>query len=163
VTEQLRLALYQKNTHVNLLLAITYIFQSRSGVLNLVLEIGDLPRFVSTLWSNYEKLRVMANATGFINTATIDKIPWGPRLFLKVIYGVKASVLLLDGKDPCVDGDVAIYGFISRKSEKKVFFPKYLDSSGQVLVVSGEGFSIVLEALSAFLEERAGLGSGPAP
>ncbi len=162
ITEQLQLALYRKNNHMNLLLTITYIFQSRPSALNLVLEIRDLTRFVSTLWSNYEKLRVMANAAGFVTTATIDTIPWGPRLFLKVIYGVKASVLLLDGKDPCVDDDFAVYGFISRKSKKKVFFPEFLDLSGHVVVIPGDALSAVLKALSTFLDERARSGSGPA-
>jgi hypothetical protein len=159
VTEQLQLALYHKNTHMNLLLTINYTILSRPNVFNLVLEIRDLPRFVSTLWSNYEKLSSMAYAPGLGNTTRIDKPPWDTRLLLKVVYGVKASVLLLDSKDPCVDEDFAIYGFVSRKSEKKVFFPKFYTSSNKIVVISGDGLSAALKTLSTFLEEGAGLGS----
>ena len=86
----------------------------------------------------------------------VSKLPFAHRLLLKAIFGIRASKLLLDLRDPQTRAtDYRFYGFVTRTSGKKIFIQSDLDiSKGHGTVISGEGLEAALQVLQDYLDSE---------
>ncbi len=118
------------------------------------INVHDLRNFVETLQSRYGELCRLARTPRPLPANTRDRLPLVHRLLLKAIFGVRASKLLLDLRDPDSQAtDYRFFGFVTRKSENKIFIQSGLDiSKSDATVISGEGFAAALQVLAGFLD-----------
>jgi hypothetical protein len=81
-----------------------------------------------------------------------DKLPFAQRMMIKVIHGLKASKLLMDYKNPATSKtEYRFYGYITRKSDKKILIQSDIDiSQAEGHIISGEGLDAALRCLSDF-------------
>ena len=148
--------LYQKNGQPVLWLKVAYKSRISYNSYGFAINIHDLHHFVETLQARYRELSRLAGMARPRATRTRDKLPFAQRLLLKAIFGVRASKLLLDLRDPYTRAtDYRFYGFVTRKSGKKIFIQSDLDiSNGHGTVFSGGGLDAALQVLKDYLDSE---------
>ena len=104
--------------------------------------------------SRYALLCSLANRARPVPATGSDRLPFFHRMMIRVIHGIRASLLLMDYKHPAThETEYRFYGYVTRKSDKKIFIQSDLDishSSGNV--ISGEGLEAALEVLADAIE-----------
>ncbi len=148
--------LYQKNGQAVLWLKVAYKSRISYNSYGFAINIHDLHHFVKTLQASCRELSRLAGMARPRATRTHDKLPFAHRLLLKVIFGVRASKLLLDLRNPHTRAtDYRFYGFVTRTSGKKIFIQSDLDiSKGHGTVISGEGLEAALQVLQDYLDSE---------
>jgi hypothetical protein len=154
--EAISLDLYQKNGQLVLWLKSIYKSRISYNSYGFAINVYDLHNFVETLQSRYDALCRLANTPRPLAANPRDRLPLAHRLLIKAIHGIRASKLLLDHRDPVSNEmDYRFYGYVTRKSGKKIFIQSDLDiSNGHGSVISGEGFAAALQVLAGFLDSE---------
>ncbi len=164
-TEVISIDLYRKNDKLLLWLKVTQKSALSYNVHGYTITFRDLRSFTERLQSRYNQLCRLARARQPVAPRPRDRLPFMFRLMLKPIFGIRASILLLEQRDALIKmTDYRIYGFVTRKSETKVLILSDVAASKKEgTVISGDGFAAVLKVLAEFLdsEESANLLSGP--
>jgi hypothetical protein len=147
--EQLSVALYEKDRRKNI--CLTYNFGSANKQI-LCFAVGDLRQFVSTLARRLDEFEQMAGSPGPAPTVGSNKLPFFQRIVATVIYGVKASRLLVDRKSRSAGGaEVTMYGYLTRRDDTKVLIQ--CDSgANSSLIVSAAGIRAMARALAEHVE-----------
>ena len=154
--ETINLSLYQKDEHWVVWLVYKYKSSISYNSFGFGIPVYDLKQFVTTLQRHYEILCDMAVRKRYASSARYDRLPFFHRLLIRVIHGIRASKLLLDHKDPVKNStEFRFYGYITRKSETKIFIQSDIDiSQASGHIISGEGLRAALFALSQFIDEK---------
>lgn len=160
-SEAISVDLYQKDALLILWLKSIYKSRISYNSYGFAITVHDLHDFVDTLQLRYEELCRLARMPRPMAANRHDRLPFVHRLLLKAIFGLRASKLLLDHRDPVShETDYRFYGFVTRKSDKKIFIQSDLDISNRHgTVISGECLAATLQVLADFLdsEESAGV------
>lgn len=152
--ESIDLALYRKKSHW--VVWMKYLYKSRISYNSyfFAIPVYDLQNFVTTLERRYQRLCQLADRRRHEPPARNDRLPFIQRQVIRLIHGISASKLLLDLEDPVTkQSEYRFYGYVTRKSEIKVFIqtdPSISHSEGHI--ISGPGLDAVFSALSQFLE-----------
>lgn len=156
-TESISIDLYRKDGQLILWLKTIYKSRFSYNSYGFAINIYDLHHFVETLQSRYRELTRLAGMARPRATRARDRLPFVHRLLIKAIFGIRASKLLLDLRDPDTrETDYRFYGFVTRKSDHKIFIQSERDiSSREGTVISGECLAAALEVLAAFLDSEA--------
>lgn len=119
---------------------------------------------MKTLQRKYSELCTVARARETIKPSESDRLPRFYRILFKIAHGVKNSMLLLDHRNPKTGRtDFKFYGYVTRKSEKKIFVVSALDSFvGHAFVISGQALELSLFKLSEFIETGGSVEKSPA-
>jgi hypothetical protein len=151
--EAISIDLYRKNGQLILWLKSIHKSRISYNSSGFAITIHDLVDFVETLQSRYQELCRLAVSSRPRTPRAHDRLPLAHRLLLGVIFGIRASKLLLDHRDPGGgDADYRFYGFVTRKSKIRIFIQSDLDVSNRDgTVISGECLAAALEVLAAFL------------
>jgi len=152
--ETIDIALYRKEEHWVVWLVYKYKSPISYNRYGFGIPVWDLQQFATTLQSRHELLRNMSVRKRYVTSARCDRLPFFHRLIIRAIHGLKVSKLLLDHKDPVHKStEYRFYGYITRKSEIKIFIQSDIDiSNANGHIISGEGLNAALCALSQFLE-----------
>ena len=147
--ERIGLALREKDGQPVLTLTYKYSSVISYNAFTFAIPVFDLAAFVRELQAGYDRLRCLAGTQRGAGGET-GALPLAQRLMIKVIHGIRASALLLDHRNPSTgETEYLFYGYVTRKSEIKVFIQSDLDivnSNGHV--ISGEGFQAALNVLT---------------
>lgn len=152
--ETTRLSLHRQRNHWVVWLGYKYKSAISYNQYGLGIDVHDLEGFVRTLRERYDDLCGAARGGRPPTPARQDRLPFAHRAVLRVIHGLRTSRMLLDLKDPDTGRtEFRCYGYVTRKSEIKVFLQSDLDISNAAgHVISGAGLDAALQALSGFLE-----------
>jgi hypothetical protein len=139
------------------LITLTYKYSSRVSYTAFVFAIPvfDLPAFVNTMQLSYDRLLTLPTYPRAVFAGGRDALPFFHGLVLKLIHGVRVSMLLLDLTNPETQRtECRFYGYVTRKSDIKVFIQSDLDiSTAKGHVISGDGLQAALQALAEYLRE----------
>ena len=156
-TEQINLGLYRKQRELSLWLRYAYKSRISYNTYGFQIPVYNLHNFVTVMQSRYAKLCSLANRARPVSATASDRLPFFHRLMLRVIHGIRASLLLMDYTNPATHAtEYRFYGYVSRNSAKKIFIQSDLDisrSSGHV--ISGEGLEAALAVLADAIESGA--------
>jgi hypothetical protein len=151
--ETLSIGLYQKDGTLVLWLKAVYRSRFSYNSYSLAFDIKDIRQFVARTQSRYDQLCRLAGSGKQVSPDGRDRLPMIHRLILKVIFGVRASLLLFKqrGGQRGTTED-RFYGFVTRKAETRVFIlPQQTGAKQEGTVISGDGFAAVLKVLAEFL------------
>jgi hypothetical protein len=156
MNEKWDLSLYKKNELLVLLIKITFKNRISYNVRYYAIPMYDLRYFVSILGSRYNELCRMADSQRPVAMRAFDKLPLSQRWSISLIQGIKASKFLLDHKNPTTKKtDFLFYGYITKKSVKKILIQSDIDASqAEGLVVAGDGLNAALDVLSEYLKDQ---------
>jgi hypothetical protein len=162
-SESISVDLYRKNGQLILWLKTIYKSRFSYNSYGFAINIHDLHHFVETLQARYRELSRLAGMARPRATRTRDKLPFAHRLLLKAIFGVRSSKLLLDLRDPHTrETEYRFYGFVTRKSDPKIFIQSDLDiSSRKGTVISGECLAAALQVLADYLDSEESTAAWP--
>ncbi len=153
-SEAISVDLYQNDGKPVLWLKATYKSRISYNSYGFAITVYELRDFVETLQSRYGELCRLAGTPRPMAVNPRDRLPLAHRLLIKAIHGIRASMLLLDYRDPVSNAtDYRFYGYVTRKSDNKIFIQSGLDiANREGSVISGEGFAAALQVLADFLD-----------
>ncbi len=155
-SEAIAVDLYQKDAQLVLWLKSIYKSRISYNSYGFAITVHDLHDFVDTLQSRYKELCRLAHMSRAIVDNRHDRLPFVHRLLLKAIFGLRASKLLLDHRDPVShETDYRFYGFVTRTSDKRIFIQSDPNISNQHgTVISGECLAATLQVLADYLDSE---------
>jgi hypothetical protein len=153
INETLSIGLYQKDDKLVLWLKTIHRSKLSYNSYDLAFNIDDIHQFVERSQTRYDQLCRLARSGKQFNPEARDRLPVAHRLILKVIFGIRASKLLFEQPEGrWGKAEDRFYGFVTRKSETRVYImPEQSGSKQEGIVISGEGFAAVLSVLAEFL------------
>jgi len=156
--EAISLDLYRKDNELVIWLKAIYKSSISYNTYGFAINVRDLRGFVDGLQSRYQELCRLARLPKLPMQRSRDRLPFVHRLIIKAIFGIRASRLLLDHRDPrSRKTDYSFYGVVTRGSEIRVFLQSDMDRANRNgTVISGEGFAAALGVLKDFLESEQG-------